>query len=160
MKTLSLNGIWTLKGYSDGSFDRETLSMTATVPGTAQLELSKNGYVSKDLYMGENITALEAYEGWNWSYETVFRLTELKPRAFLMFRGVDCFATYELNGVCIGKSDNMLIPFEFDVSDHLKIGENHLCVKITSPMEASYCSDHNRYFAVAGSACYIQSHRY
>ena len=54
MKKLSLNGIWQLKGKPQAKQgDFEIFIDDATVPGCAQLELSKKGIIPEDIYMGE-----------------------------------------------------------------------------------------------------------
>lgn len=134
MKTISLNGKWRLWGRSttDATLDRIEIP-DATVPGMAQLELSRLGILPKDLYMGMNITETEKYEDWEWWYEREFEAPADHDRAFLVFRGVDCFAEYFLNGECIGESANMLIPHEFDVANRLKAGKNLLTVHLRAP---------------------------
>ena len=66
MKRISLNGTWQLRGRPQEGNTREDLCMEATVPGCVQLDLSKAGYLPKDLYMGENILETEKYETWQW----------------------------------------------------------------------------------------------
>jgi beta-mannosidase len=53
----------------------------------------------------------------------------------LVFHGVDCIATYWLNGIHIGESDNALIEHRFDISDYInKEGINKLTVRLRSPV--------------------------
>ncbi len=134
MKRIELNGAWTLRGRRQGDDSCPMLHLSATVPGMAQLELSREGILPQDLYMGMNITETEAYEDYEWWYERTFDAPEVTDRAYLVFRGVDCLAEYYLNGERIGESDNMLIPHEFCVSDKLRPGRNTLCVHLTSPL--------------------------
>ena len=61
MKTISLNGVWQLRGRPEGT-DEPPICLTATVPGCVQLDLSEHGYLPADLFMGENIKATEAFE--------------------------------------------------------------------------------------------------
>ena len=139
MKTISLNGVWTLKGRSTTDPSLSPIEICdATVPGMAQLELSRRGIIPEDIYMGMNITKTEQYEDWEWWYEREFDAPAVHPRAFLVFRGVDCFAEYYLNGEQIGTSANMFIPFEFDVSDKLKTGKNTLTVHLLAPKRVSH----------------------
>ncbi len=131
MKTISLNGIWALFGKPQEQ-DVEKITLSAEVPGCVQLDLSREGILPKDLFMGENILETEKYEDWEWWYTRKFTAPEERERVFLVFRGVDCLAEYFLNGDKIGESDNMLIPFEFEVGHLLRDGENELTVHITS----------------------------
>ena len=59
MKTISLNGEWRLSGKRQIADDKITVETTARVPGCVQLDLSENGYLPSDLYMGKNITEAE-----------------------------------------------------------------------------------------------------
>lgn len=139
MKTISLNGIWTLKGRSTTDPAAPEIEFhDANVPGMAQLELSRHGIIPTDIYMGKNITETEKYEDWEWWYERQFDAPEEHPRAFLVFRGVDCYAEYFLNGEKIGESENAFIPFEFDVSEQLNTGKNTLTVHLRAPRQVAH----------------------
>ena len=133
MKCISLNGAWDLKGRLQTDPHATPIHLTATVPGTVQLDLSEAGYLPKDLYMGENITKTEAFEDYEWWYERRFNAPTERKNVFLVFRGVDCLAEYFLNGEKLGESANMFIPFEFDVSNRLRDGENTVTVHLSSP---------------------------
>ena len=133
MERISLNGIWHLRGRPEGDTAAKELSLPGRVPGQTSLALSEAGILPHDLFFGNNITTTEAYEGYEWWYERTFTVRDIRPRAHLVFRGVDCLAEYFLNGERIGTSDNMFIPHEFDVSDQLHVGENTLAVHLSSP---------------------------
>ena len=138
MKTISLNGNWTLTGQSTANAALAPITLDATVPGMAQLELSKHGIIPKDLYMGNNITETEKYEDWEWWYEREFEAPKDHENAYLVFRGVDCYAEYFLNGEKIGESANMFIPFEFHVANLLKEGGNTVKVHLRSPKQVAH----------------------
>lgn len=138
MKTISLNGTWQLRGKRQEGEPLGELFLEATVPGCVQLDLSKAGYLPADLYMGENILQTQQFEEYEWWYTRTFTAPEAKENAYLVFEGVDCIAEYFLNDVLIGKSENMLIPHEFEVSDFLRDGENTLTVHIQSPVIAAH----------------------
>uniref|UniRef100_A0A671PDQ8 Beta-mannosidase n=1 Tax=Sinocyclocheilus anshuiensis TaxID=1608454 RepID=A0A671PDQ8_9TELE len=55
-----------------------------------------------------------------------------KGKAVLVFEGVDTVSTISLNGVTIGKTDNMFRRYDFEVTDLLKDEENILQVWIMS----------------------------
>ncbi len=131
MKTTSLCGEWKLTGRPQGT-DECPITLTATVPGCVQLDLSEKGYLPKDLFMGENITEAEKYESYEWWYERRFTAPAEKKNVYLVFEGVDCIAEYFLNGVKIGESKNMLISHEFRIDDYLTEGENTVTVHIKS----------------------------
>ncbi|MBQ8432487.1 MAG: glycoside hydrolase family 2 [Clostridia bacterium] len=133
MKRISLNGTWTLTGRLQTAPHSKQLSLTAEVPGTVALELSRQGYLPEDLYLGNNITQVREFEDYEWWYERTFTAPAERENVFLVFRGVDCLAEYFLNGEKLGESANMFIPFEFDVSDKLTDGENTVTVHLSSP---------------------------
>ena len=134
MKTISLNGTWALSGKPEYLENAPKIKLCGEVPGCVQLDLSREGYLPADLFMGENICKTYDYEGYEWWYERSFTAPDERERVFLVFEGVDCVAEYFLNGVKFGESENMLIAHEFDVSRYLCDGENTLTVHIKSPV--------------------------
>ncbi len=132
MKTVSLNGRWNLSGRRQNAKDDQLISLFAEVPGCVQLDLSREGYLPSDLFMGENIIEAENYEDYEWWYEKSFTAPENKENLFLVFDGVDCLAEYFLNGIKIGESENAFIEHEFKIDKFLKEGENTLTVHIKS----------------------------
>ncbi len=142
MKTISLNGIWQLRGKPQQNAACEDLLLDACVPGCVQLDLSKAGYLPSDLFMGENILKAEKYEEYEWWYSRSFDAPESKENAYLVFEGVDCLAEYFLNGVKLGESKNMFIAHTFRVDHLLKTGENTITVHITSATLAANAEDY------------------
>lgn len=141
MKFFSLNGTWALRGQPQEGIG-SVIHLDANVPGCVQLDLSRAGYLPNDLYMGENILQTQQYESWQWWYERTFTAPEERENVFLVFEGVDCIAHYYLNGEKIGNSENMFIAHEFEISKHLKDGENILTVHIESPVIAAHSLDY------------------
>ena len=54
MERISLNGKWALSGRRQGSLDTP-ITLSATVPGCVQLDMSEAGILPRDLFFGENI---------------------------------------------------------------------------------------------------------
>ena len=133
MNRISLNGTWALCGKLQTNPNADPIYLSATVPGTVQLDLSEQGFLPADLYLGENILKTQDFEDYEWWYERKFNAPAEHENLFLVFEGVDCLAEYFLNGEKLGKSDNMFIPFEFDVSGKVLEGENTLTVHLSSP---------------------------
>ena len=52
MKTISLNGLWSLSGKPQEQ-DVERVSLSAQVPGCVQLDLSREGILPEDLFCPE-----------------------------------------------------------------------------------------------------------
>lgn len=136
MNKISLNGKWQLSYALENDAGAELKTVPADVPGNVEIALMEAG-VLPDLFFGGNIFAARPYEFYQWTYETSFTAPEelRDKRTELVFQGVDCIATYLLNGVEIGHSENMLIEHSFDVSELLHYGqENKLTVRISSAM--------------------------
>ena len=138
MNTISLNGTWQLSYAIDGakSGGESPRAIPAEVPGNVEIDLMRAGELP-DLFFGDHILKVRPYEFYKWTYETSFVApADFKGRRTeLLFHGVDCVASYWLNGVCIGQSDNMFIEHAFDVSELLQYGrENRLEVRISSPI--------------------------
>ena len=132
MKTVSLNGAWSLTGKRQNLEKDELLTLHATVPGCVQLDLSREGFLPVDLYMGENIKETEKYENYEWWYERSFACPEVRNNVYLVFEGVDCIAEYFLNGQKIGESENAFIAHEFRIDECLTEGENTVRVHLKS----------------------------
>ena len=137
---VSLNGSWKLYYYDAVDMNINHPSeldgcecIDCTVPGNVELDLIDAGLLPKDIFKGDNILEAEKYETYDWWYETEFDGVTLNTgeKAVLCFEGVDCIAEYFLNGESIGTSDNMLIPFEFDITDKMQ-SANTLHIKISS----------------------------
>jgi hypothetical protein len=60
MNTISLNGTWNLKGRRQYPASEDFIYLSASVPGCVQLDLSKEGILPEDLFMGENIKEAES----------------------------------------------------------------------------------------------------
>jgi beta-galactosidase len=67
------------------------------------------------------------------------------PRAYLNFEGVDsCFYAW-LNGSLLGYSQVSHSTSEFDVTDHLRDGENTLAVLVLTWCDGSYMEDQDKF---------------
>ena len=125
-----LDGVWDLYYAEQDSFKVEHPSdlpqsgipcVKATVPGNVELDLSKAGILPEDLFYGLNILEAEKYETYEWWYTTTFKADSLENLT-LHFEAVDCFADYYVNDELVFQSDNMFIPYEFDIERRAKIG--------------------------------------
>uniref|UniRef100_A0AAR2LMV0 Beta-mannosidase n=1 Tax=Pygocentrus nattereri TaxID=42514 RepID=A0AAR2LMV0_PYGNA len=117
---LSLNGVWALRN-SNGS-----LSLSAGVPGCVHTGLQLHGVI-EDPYYRFNDLAYRWISLDNWTYTVSFPLSDSvryvslgSKRAVLVFEGVDTVSTISLNGVIIGKTDNMFRRYDFEVAGLLK----------------------------------------
>ena len=78
---ISLNGAWKLFYFPQGKYtisnpdqlrEHRLAPIDATVPGETALDLSRHGILPADLFFGENISKLRAYELYEWWYQREF----------------------------------------------------------------------------------------
>ena len=147
MNDHSLDGSWDLYGFpernspvrhpSDLAHHRDA-ALSAQVPGNVELDLAAAGRIADPLF-GDNIHALREYELHEWWYELSFEAPvaalDAARTTELVFQGVDCLATYWLNGEKVSTSDNMLIAHHIDITGGLRReGLNTLTVRLASPV--------------------------
>lgn len=152
MRAYSLNGKWQLSygrqaaastsvNHPDELMSSGLSSVEAMVPGNVELDLAAAGLLPEPFH-GNNIHKLRPYETYEWWYQTSFPTppeARVGRPAELAFHGVDCLATYWLNGVKLGESDNMFIEHVFRVESLLKLDgtANELSVRLQSPLLAA-----------------------
>ncbi|XP_028251213.1 beta-mannosidase [Parambassis ranga] len=126
-----LNGKWRLTN-SNGS-----LSLAAQVPGCVHTALQQQGYI-QDPYFRFNDVSYRWIALDNWTYTITFTVSaqlRAKQKMLLVFEGVDTVASVSLNGIIIGKTDNMFRRYDFSVRDLLRNEEqNVLTVSLLSPV--------------------------
>uniref|UniRef100_A0A673L2X4 Beta-mannosidase n=1 Tax=Sinocyclocheilus rhinocerous TaxID=307959 RepID=A0A673L2X4_9TELE len=125
---ISLNGKWQLMNSNS------SVSLSAEVPGCVHTTLQRQGFIS-DPYYRFNDLAYRWISLDNWTYTTLFSVpthVRGKGKAVLVFEGVDTVSTISLNGVTIGKTDNMFRRYDFEVTGLLKDEENVLQVWVMS----------------------------
>lgn len=130
MKTLSLNGSWTLEipGSAFGS-------IPATVPGSVYHDLLTAGKIPDPFYRDNETEALKLMEN-NFHYSRSFFVEDglLDSDAVLLHcDGLDTIAEILVNGQIAGSANNMHRVWEFDVKRLLHPGENTIAVHFASP---------------------------
>ncbi|KAM9477855.1 beta-mannosidase isoform 2-T2 [Clarias gariepinus] len=113
---LVLDGTWHLQN-SNGS-----VSLKAQVPGCVHTTLQQQQLI-EDPYYRFNDLVYRWISLDNWKYTTSFSVPDHvkgSRRAVLIFEGVDTISTVSLNGVIIGKTDNMFRRYDFEVAGLLK----------------------------------------
>jgi beta-mannosidase len=143
---ISLNGPWKLFYFPQGKHQISNpdqlkthglMPIEAVVPGEAALDLSRQGVLPADLFFGENIKKLKPFELYEWWYQREFPTPAgiVGRRLELRFQGVDCLATYWLNGKPLGESQDSMIEYRFDVTGKLNAtAPNVLTVRLRSPI--------------------------
>lgn len=127
MKKININDGWVLSSekYKD---------LKAEVPGCVHTDLVKNALIG-DMFWRDNSEKVRWIENCDWTYSNSFD-AETGNKVSLVFEGLDTYSSVYLNGELLGETDNMFIPYEFDVSGKLKEKDNLLVVKFSSPVKA------------------------
>jgi beta-mannosidase len=130
-------------GWSDYCADYPSLYLAATVakldaevPGDAHLDLMRAGLLP-DPYVGQNLDHTLWMESKDWWYRCEFPSPpQIEGKTtLLVFDGLDTFATVWLNGILLGRTDNMFIRHEFNVTGKLATGRsNELVIRLASPI--------------------------
>ena len=127
------------------------INIEVNVPGDITNDLHKAG-LTVDPYYGYNHHDCYDLCRKDYVYTTEFDLPEKVDYAneslYITLNGIDLFADIYLNGVLLGKTDNMFKAFKFDVSEIAKEKGNLLEVKMYSTITAMENLDCKNYFGV------------
>lgn len=141
MKTIRLDGIWKLRGATEGRGalrdwpkpQRFLPSYDAAVPGTVQEAME---WMTGDVHVGHNVYHARFIEEQYWLYSRAFSLTEedltAPNRVRLVFEGLDLNAVVYVNGTEVGRHENFYLPCRLDVTRFVHAGENTLDVRLES----------------------------
>ncbi len=130
MQSVSLNGEWKLSRI--GTQD----TVAAVVPGCVHTDLLRAERIPDPFYRDNEADLLWIGET-DWQYERMFTVPrELleQPHVRLVCAGLDTLATLFLNGVEIGRADNMYRTWEYDVKSSLRAGDNTLVIRFDSAL--------------------------
>ncbi len=130
MKTVSLNGPWTLDCGQAGFS-----AVPAQVPGSVYNDLLTAGLIPDPFYRDNENEALKLMD-FDWTYSRRFSVDGALlacDRVYLRCEGLDTLASVTVNGRAAGRADNMHRTWEFDVKRLLRPGENHISVTFASP---------------------------
>jgi len=109
-------------------------SIPAEVPGCIHLDLLRAELIPEP-YLSENENLVQWIGRTDWEFCTNFNVIEeslLEERVDLVCEGLDTVATIWINGVQIGKSENMHVEYRFEAKDALKVGENEIKIRFDS----------------------------
>ena len=119
MKKLSLSGKWRMTG---NGYD-----CIGTVPGSLYSFLLENGLMEDPYYRDNEDTALRlSYH--DYTFERSFEFVPDGNKQILHFDGLDTFCDVYFNEKLVGKTENMHVAYDFDVTDLVKNGENKVKV--------------------------------
>lgn len=155
---LDLNGSdWLLKDYEHekGAAKKPFAAATSTkdwmatdVPGDIHPTLVREGRIP-DPYFGMNIEECKWTPRREWWFRKEFEVKKsfLKSKMELVFDGIDTYGTVWLNGVEVGRTENMFTSYTFDVTKAVKPGKNLLTVRIGATIPIIEAFPHQEYFA-------------
>ncbi len=127
---LNLSSGWEFKKQNSDEF------LPAEVPGCIHLDLLRNKLIP-DPFFGVNEKELQWISRKNWIYRLKFfvdKSLNLKRYKRITFFGIDTFASIFLNGKKVIEANNMFHPWESDLSNNLKLGENIIEIEFRSPL--------------------------
>ncbi|HEV2331386.1 MAG TPA: glycoside hydrolase family 2 protein [Verrucomicrobiae bacterium] len=135
-RRLKLGGAWRVsqKGKADW--------IPATVPGCVHTDLLAAGKIP-DPYYRDNEKQVQWITEADWIYERSFDLPkDVLKNEFILLRceGLDTVATIEINGIEVGRADNMFRVWEFNVRNALRAGDNQMRITFGSPL--AYIKQH------------------
>ena len=150
MRKIDLDGTW------EAELVGKDLCVLAEVPGQVQLDLMRKGEIEDPHYrMNEDACLWPGTSEWEYrrSFEVDGKL--LAERAcVLVCEGIDTVASVSVNGVEVGATDNMFRRYIFDVKPHLKEGENHISIRLRSPVDYAAERAAAHPYPVPGSSMY------
>lgn len=127
----NLNGEWMLNRV--GCVDK----IPVQIPGSIYSAMLDNQKLD-DPYFGENQYKAIDFSDSDYVFEKVFETEpelSLCRKLYLRFHGIDTLAEIELNGVKLGRTENMHCSYEFDITSSVFKTKNILRVKICSPID-------------------------
>ncbi|MBP6963942.1 MAG: hypothetical protein KBC96_06000 [Armatimonadetes bacterium] len=146
---ISLNGSdWKIKHFNPGEargkqpfapgYDMSWWT-DATVPGAVQADLLRAGLIP-DPYQDLNSRLIEWVAAREWACTKAFTINPIPEgmRVGLRFEGIDYSGDVYLNGAHLGRSENMFVPAEFDVTGILDGERENRIVVILDPAPAEY----------------------
>ena len=130
MERIDLTGEWTFQEVGKSAWHK------AHVPGCVHTDLM-NADLIPDPYYRDNENDLQWIGETDWIYRRTFDVSEEFQNhevILLCFKNLDTLAEVHLNGELVGNANNQFRLWEFDVSEHLHIGENQLQIKFASAL--------------------------
>lgn len=158
---LSLNGKWKVTHIPYNQSVADILEETfvpegwldAEIPEEIHGTLRKAGIIRGHVY-SKDTDEEKWIEEADWVYYKEFYAESMlkAKRVTLAFRGLDTFCDIYLNGVKLGFSQNMHVPFTVDIADILKYGaRNVLVVRFYSPVRFVENMDQRGIFSITDS---------
>ena len=131
----SLDGdSWRIDGFNADK--SKSVTLQGTVPGMVHPDLQRQGMIP-DPFWRDNFKQCQWPEFWSWTYKRTFDVapeTLSKQWIQLQFDGIDTYSEIYLNGRKLATTNNMFMPYKFDINGWLKEKGNTLEVRL-QPLE-------------------------
>lgn len=116
---LDLKGIWKLRD-KEGEF-----LVDIQLPGDNYSALIEGGIIN-DPYYGTNEIDVQWVKERSWIVSRHFEVDANDKAIWIYIDSLDTYATIYINGVEVGRSSNMFIPFKRDITNYLVKGDNKI----------------------------------
>ncbi|MCC7208810.1 MAG: glycoside hydrolase family 2 protein [Anaerolineae bacterium] len=141
-----LDGVWRMLDFDPGCGESQGAAAgtdhdrwyPASVPGDVHTSLLALGRIPEPFYNFnvEDVQWVEKREWWFRRALPHVPAAHAEARDFLVFDGLDLFATVYLNGEKLGEHANMFRPAEFDVTGRLRTDADNLIAVRFDPVRA------------------------
>ncbi len=156
MKSLSLNGTWLAKQAGENE------TVPGTVPGCIHTDLLAAGKINDPFYRTQEFDSYWVGET-DWEYSRRFEVTDellAHAKVTLVCHGLDTLATIHVNGMEIGRTDNMFRRYEFDILNSLTSGSNSISIRFASALNYTIRKEAERHLPGWNSGEKIGYHGY
>lgn len=123
------------------TLEGDTLTFPLCAPAVLQQTMWERGLIPHP-FVGSNEDSIQWVSDRNWLLKASFDIT---PNAlhdareyWLMLPQVDTFADIYLNGVHIGRTDNLFRHHQYEVRQLLRVGTNRLVIRLLSPTREAH----------------------
>ena len=140
MKKINLCGEWNVKEFehsnsllNSSALDINEYKIKATVPGDIHNDLKLAGIIEEPYY-SDNMQKCKWVTEKDWCFIKSFDASAdaIGKYNYINLFGVDTFADVYLNGIEIGKTENMFLKYSFLVNGIIKEGKNTLAINVKS----------------------------
>lgn len=137
MQRIALPTEWTVQAVSNPEELPDNIagkSIPAVVPGCVHLDLLRADLIP-DPYLDRNELLVQWIGRTDWTFNTSFSLDGdalAHERLDLVCEGLDTVATVVVNGVEVGRSENMHVEYRFDIKAAAHEGENQISITFAS----------------------------
>ncbi|MDR1540410.1 MAG: hypothetical protein LBU32_20910 [Clostridiales bacterium] len=129
MKQIDLNGMWEMRSARGGE------KLSAQIPGSAASTLLAHGQMP-DPYLLDNEEKVQPLFDEDYIFSRDFEVREVdlqREQLMLHCDGLDTLAEISINGILLGKANNMHRTWIFDAKPLLHAGGNTISILFSSP---------------------------